>query len=168
MDKNSDNPMKKKIFLEKVTINIGCGGNLEKIEKAKKLLEKVFPERKVAVVYSRKRSTFGVPKGKPISVKLTLRGKDAIEFAKKVFKAYEDKIPSTVFDDFGNFSLGIKKYIDLGIKYDHTIGLLGMDVCFSLRKPGYRLKDGSISKRQRVTKAEAISFLVEKFGISVI
>ncbi|MEM0324507.1 MAG: 50S ribosomal protein L5 [Candidatus Aenigmatarchaeota archaeon] len=163
-----ENIMRKKIFLEKVVINIGCGGDMEKIERAKKLLEKMFPNRKVAITYSKKRSTFGVPKGKPIGVMLTLRGNEAIEFAKKVFKAYENKIPSSVFDDYGNFSLGIKKYIDLGVKYDHTIGLLGMDVCFSLRRPGYRLKDGTISKKQRVTKEEAIKFVKEFFNVEVV
>jgi len=168
MAKNKEeNPMRKKIFLEKVVINIGCAGDLEKIERAKKLLEKVF-NRKVCITYSRKRSTFGIPKGKPIGVKLTLRGKDSEKFANLVFKAYNYKIPSSVFDDWGNFSLGIKKYIDLGIKYDHTIGLLGMDVCFSLRRPGYRLKDGHISKKQRVTKEEAIKFLKEGFNVEVI
>ncbi|MEM0476045.1 MAG: 50S ribosomal protein L5 [Candidatus Aenigmatarchaeota archaeon] len=163
-----ENIMRKKIFLEKVVINIGCGGDMEKIERAKKLLEKMFPNRKIAITYSKKRSTFGVPKGKPIGVMLTLRRNEAIEFAKKVFKAYENKIPSSVFDDYGNFSLGIKKYIDLGIKYDHTIGLLGMDVCFSLRKPGYKLKDGTISKKQRVTKEEAIKFVKEFFNVEVV
>lgn len=167
MTKNKEeNPMRKKIFLEKVVINIGCGGDLEKIERAKKLLEKIF-NRKVCITHSKKRSTFGVPKGRPIGVMLTLRRKEAEEFAKTVFKAYNNKIPSSVFDDWGNFSLGIKKYIDLGIKYDHTIGILGMDVCFSLRRPGYRLKDGTISKKQRVTKEEAIKFVKEKFNVEV-
>ncbi|MBU5682239.1 MAG: 50S ribosomal protein L5 [Candidatus Aenigmatarchaeota archaeon] len=163
-----ENIMRKKIFLEKVVINIGCGGDMEKIERAKKLLEKMFPNRKFAITYSKKRSTFGVPKGKPIGVMLTLRGNEAIEFAKKVFKAYENKIPSSVFDDYGNFSLGIKKYIDLGVKYDHTIGLLGMDVCFSLRRPGYRLRDGTFSKKQRVTREEAIKFVKEFFNVEVV
>lgn len=168
MSKKEENPMRNKIFLEKIVINIGCGGDLEKIERAKKLLNKMFPNRKVAITYSRKRSTFGVPKGRPIGVMLTLRRKEAEEFAKKVFKAYEYKIPSTVFDDWGNFSLGIKKYIDLGVKYDHTIGILGMDVCFSLRKPGFKLKNGTISKKQRVTKEEAIKFLKEYFKVNIV
>ncbi|MEM5828027.1 MAG: 50S ribosomal protein L5 [Candidatus Aenigmatarchaeota archaeon] len=166
--KKLENPMRKKIFLEKVVINIGCGGDLEKIERAKKLLQNMFNNRKPAITYSVKRSTFGVPKGRPIGVMITLRGKEAEEFAKKVFKAYNYKIPSRVFDDYGNFSLGIAKYIDLGYKYDHTIGLLGMDVCFSLRRPGYRLKDGTISRKQRVTKEEAIKFVKEYFGVEVV
>lgn len=160
--------MRNKIFLEKVVINFGCGGDLEKIEKCKKLLEKMFPNRKPAITYSKRRSTFGIAKGKPIGVSITLRGKDAEEFAKKVFKVYENKIPSSVFDDYGNFSLGVKKYIDLGVRYEHTIGLLGMDCCFSLRRPGYKLKNGKISRKQRVTKEEAIKFLREKFKVEVI
>lgn len=168
MSNKKENPMRNKIFLEKVVINIGCGGDLEKLERAKKLLNKMFPNRKVAITYSKKRSTFGVPRGRPIGVMITLRRKEAEDFAKKVFKAYENKIPSSVFDDYGNFSLGIKKYIDLGIKYDYTIGMLGMDVCFSLRKPGYKLKDGTISKKQRVTKEEAIEFIKKYFNVDVV
>jgi len=159
--------MRKKIFVEKVVLNIGCAGNLEKIEKAKELLQRITGKKPV-VTLSRKRSTFGIAKGKPIGVKVTLRKKEAEEFLKKVFEVYKNKIPSKVFDDWGNFSLGIQKYFELpGIKYDHKIGVLGMDVCVSLRRPGAYLKDGTLSRRQRVRKEEAIEFLKNKFGVEV-
>jgi len=159
--------MRKKIFVEKVVLNIGCAGNLEKIEKAKELLQRITGKKPV-VTLSRKRSTFGIAKGKPIGVKVTLRKKEAEEFLKKVFEVYKNKIPSKVFDDWGNFSLGIQKYFELpGIKYDHKIGVLGMDVCVSLRRPGAYLKDGTLSRKQRVRKEEAIEFLKNKFGVEV-
>jgi large subunit ribosomal protein L5 len=162
-----ENPMRKKIFVEKVVLNIGCAGNLEKIEKAKELLQRITGKKPV-VTLSRKRSTFGIAKGKPIGVKVTLRKKEAEEFLKKVFEVYKNKIPSKVFDDWGNFSLGIQKYFELpGIKYDHKIGVLGMDVCVSLRRPGAYLKDGTLSRKQRVRKEEAIEFLKNKFGVEV-
>jgi large subunit ribosomal protein L5 len=162
-----ENPMRKKIFVEKVVLNIGCAGNLEKIEKAKELLQRITGKKPV-VTLSRKRSTFGIAKGKPIGVKVTLRKKEAEEFLKKVFEVYKNKIPSKVFDDWGNFSLGIQKYFELpGIKYDHKIGVLGMDVCVSLRRPGAYLKDGTLSRKQRVKKEEAIEFLKNKFGVEV-
>jgi len=159
--------MREKIFVEKVVLNIGCAGNLEKIEKAKELLQRITGKKPV-VTLSRKRSTFGIAKGKPIGVKVTLRKKEAEEFLKKVFEVYKNKIPSKVFDDWGNFSLGIQKYFELpGIKYDHKIGVLGMDVCVSLRRPGAYLKDGTLSRKQRVRKEEAIEFLKNKFGVEV-
>jgi large subunit ribosomal protein L5 len=162
------NPMREKIFVEKVVLNIGCGGNLEKIEKAKELLQRITGKKPV-VTLSRKRSTFGIAKGKPVGVKVTLRKKDAEEFLKKVFEVYKYKIPSKVFDDWGNFSLGISKYFELpGVKYDHKIGVMGMDVCVSLRRPGAYLKDGTLSRKQRVRKEEAIEFLKKKFGVEVV
>jgi large subunit ribosomal protein L5 len=163
-----ENPMRKKIFVEKVVLNIGCAGNLEKIEKAKELLQRITGKKPV-VTLSRKRSTFGIAKGKPIGVKVTLRKKEAEEFLKKVFEVYKNKIPSKVFDDWGNFSLGIQKYFELpGVKYDHKIGVLGMDVCVSLRRPGAYLKDGTLSRKQRVKKEEAIEFLKNKFGVEIV
>jgi large subunit ribosomal protein L5 len=162
------NPMREKIFVEKVVLNIGCGGNLEKIEKAKELLQRITGKKPV-VTLSRKRSTFGIAKGKPVGVKVTLRKRDAEEFLKKVFEVYKYKISSNVFDDWGNFSLGIPKYFELpGIKYDHKIGVMGMDVCVSLRRPGAYLKDGTLSRKQRVKKEEAIEFLKKKFGVEVV
>jgi len=160
--------MRKKIFVEKVVLNIGCAGNLEKIEKAKEILQRITGKKPV-VTLSKKRSTFGIAKGKPIGVKVTLRKKEAEEFLKKVFEVYKNKIPSKVFDDWGNFSLGIQKYFELpGIKYDHKIGVLGMDVCVSLRRPGAYLKDGRLSRKQRVRKEEAIEFIKNKFGVEVV
>ena len=75
------NPMKE-IRIEKVTINIGCGEPGEKLEKAKNLLEKLV-ERKIVLTKTKKRSTFGVPKGRTIGCKVTLRGQTAIDFLKR-------------------------------------------------------------------------------------
>ena len=74
----SENPMRE-IRIEKVTLNIGCGDNKEKIENAQKLLEKLTDKRTV-VTKSTRRSTFGVTKGKPLGVKVTLRKRNAEEF----------------------------------------------------------------------------------------
>ncbi len=163
-----ENPMRKKIFVEKVVLNVGCAGNVEKIEKAKKMLE-MITNRKPVITYSRKRSTFGIPKGKPIGVKVTVRKKEAEELLKKLLAAKGNKLKASYFDDYGNFSFGIEKYFEIpGIKYDHTIGILGMDVCVSLRRPGCYLKDGTISKKQRVTKNEAIEFMKKYFNVEII
>ncbi len=162
-----ENPMRK-IFVEKVVLNIGCAGNMEKIEKAKKLLE-IITGKKAVITYSRKRSTFGIPKGRPIGVKVTVRKKEAEELLRKLLAAKGNKIKASSFDDYGNFSFGIEKYFEIpGIKYDHTIGILGMDVCVSLRRPGCYLKDGTISKKQRVKKEEAIEFMKKNFGVEII
>ena len=167
----SENPMRR-IFVEKVVLNIGCGGDVQKIERAFKLLQKLT-NRKPVITYSRKRSTFGIPKGRPIGVKVTLRKKEAVEFLKKAFKAI-DKLSTKSFDDWGNFSFGIKEYIDFpNVKYDPKLGIKGMDICVSLERPGYRIKRRKIGRRRigkkhKITKEEAINFVEGIFAVKVI
>lgn len=166
------NPMRK-IQIEKIVLNAGCGGDLDKIEKTKILFERLTGKKPV-VTKSRKRSTFGIAKGKPVGVKVTLRGKDAIEFFKKVLQAKENKIKASQIDNGGNISIGIPEYIELpGVKYMHDIGMLGFDVCVALERPGYRIKRRKVEKRKipkthRITKEEVIKWLKEKFGVEVI
>ncbi|MCD6483350.1 MAG: 50S ribosomal protein L5 [Candidatus Aenigmarchaeota archaeon] len=163
----ANNPMRKKIFVEKVVINIGCAGDREKIERALKLINKITG-RKPVVTKSRKRSTFGIARGRPVGVKVTLRGRDAVEFLKKALKAVDNKLKASGFDDWGNVSFGVSEYIYLPeVKYDPDIGILGMDVCVSLRRPGAYLKNGRLSRRQRVTKEEAIDFMKKTFNVDI-
>ena len=155
------NPMRE-IRLEKVTINIGAGEAGPKLETAKKLLEKLSGS-KVVITKTHKRSTFGVAKKRPIGVKITMRGEKAKSFLTNVLKARENKLNPDCFDDNGNFSLGIKEYIDLpGIKYDPEIGIIGMDVCVTLERPGFRIKKRGMKRKKvgmkhRINKEEAKS-----------
>lgn len=167
-NKKEDNPMRKKIFVEKVVINIGCGGDREKINRALELLSRITGKKPV-ITKARKRSKFGIAKGRPVGVKVTLRKKDAIDFLKKALKAVDNKIKSSSFDDWGNVGFGISEYIYLpDVKYDPDIGILGMDVCVSLRRPGAYLKNGRLSRKQRVKKEEAIEFMKKEFGVEIV
>ena len=105
------NSMREKIFVEKVVLNVGCAGNVEKIEKAKSML-KMITNRKPVITYSIKRSTFGIPKGRPIGVKVTIRKKEAEELLKKLLIAKGNKLKASSFDDYGNVSFGIEKYFE--------------------------------------------------------
>ena len=74
-------------------------------------------------------------------------------------------------DKEGNFAFGIKEYIDIpGMKYDMDIGIIGLEVSVTLKRPGFRIKRRTIKKkkipsRHKITKDEAISFVKEKFGV---
>ncbi len=166
------NPMKE-IKIDKVTLNVGCAGDLQKIEKAKKLLE-MLSGMKPIVTLSKRRSTFGIAKGKPVGVKVTLRKKKAEEFFEKVLKAYENKVKISQIDNNGNISFGIKEYIDLpNVRYSHEIGLLGLDVCVTLSRKGYRVarrkvKKNKIGKEHKINKEETINWLKEKYGVSIV
>lgn len=39
----------------------------------------------------------------------------------------------------GNFGFGISEHIDLGIKYDPSTGIFGMDFYIQMERPGYRV-----------------------------
>lgn len=158
------------IRLEKVVLNIGCGGDLEKIEKAKSLLE-YLTSRKPVITLSKKRSTFGIAKGKPVGVKVTLRKDAAYNFLKQVLESLKFRIKKGQFDKDGNFSVGIKEYIDLpNVRYKHEIGMLGFDATFTFYKPGYRIKyrkreKKKIPKKHKINKEEVMNWLKERFGV---
>jgi large subunit ribosomal protein L5 len=161
----------REIRIEKVTINVGCGGDLDKIERAKKLLE-LLTNQKPVVTVSKKRSTFGIAKGKPVGVKVTLRKKKAEEFLKKVLEAKKNTINANQISG-GSFSIGIAEYIELpGVKYNHEIGNLGFDVCVTLERPGYRVKrrkvkKANIGKKHIINKEDVIQWLKER-GVNVV
>jgi large subunit ribosomal protein L5 len=160
------------IRIEKVTLNIGCGGDLQKIERAQKLLEKLTGQKPI-ITKSRRRSTFGIAKGKPVGVKVTLRKEKALNFLSLVLQAV-GKLKTSQFDNEGNLNIGIKEYIDLpGVKYLPEIGMLGFDVAVTLERPGFRIKRRRIKKKKipskvKIKKEEAIKWFKEKFGVSIV
>lgn len=165
----------RRIEIDKVTINICVGKPGEPLEKAEKLLKKMFPNRKPIRTRAKKRiEAWGIRPGLEIGVKLTLRKKDAEEALKWLIKAVNNTLSEKQFDEYGNFSFGIKEYVWIpGLKYDPQIGILGMDVCVAVKRPGYRvlyrkIKKSKIPKKHRTTKEEVIEFLKEKFGINII
>lgn len=168
---HSSNRMKE-IRLEKVTINIGAGEAGPKLETAKRLIEKLSG-MKVVVTLTHKRTTFGGAKKRPIGVKVTLRGEKAKAFLANALKANENRLKPTQFDRQGNFSIGVKEYIDLpGVKYDPEIGILGMDICATLSRAGYRvarrkIRPSKIGKGQRITAEEAKEWARKEFNVTI-
>ena len=157
------------IKISKVTLNIGCGTTTP-IDHAKTILEK-FADNKVVITKTSKRTTFNVPKNKPIGVKVTIR-KNAGEFLRRMLAAKENRLSAGSFDSTGNFAFGIKEYIDVpDADYDPKLKILGFDVCVTLERPGYRVKKkliaSPVGKRHRITKEEAIDFAKETFGVKV-
>jgi len=171
---NKNNPMRR-IIIEKVTINIGVGKPGEPLEKAVKLLQKMFPGKKPIITKAKKRiPAWGIRPELPIGVKLTLRKKEADEALRWLLKAVNNTLKESQFDEFGNFGFGIKEYVWIpGLKYDPEIGMFGMDVIITVARPGYRItrrriKRGKIPRRHRTTKEEVIEFLKKEFGVNVV
>lgn len=162
----------KNIKIEKITLNIGCGEEGEKLDKAKKLLE-VLTGKKIVITTTHNRTSFGMAKGRPIGCKITLRGKNAEEFLKKALTAVDFKLSKNVFDKQGNFSFGIKEHIDIpGVRYDPEIGIFGMDVCVTLERPGFRVKrkkfPGKIGKKHLIHPEETMEWIVKNYKVELI
>jgi hypothetical protein len=55
-----------------------------------------------------------------------------------ILQVREYELKKNNFSDTGNFGFGIQEHIDLGIKYDPSIGIYGMDFYVVLSRPGMR------------------------------
>lgn len=165
---------KQPIVIDKVTINLGCAGDEGAIERAKKLLIMLTDEKKPVVTVSKRRSTFGIAKGEPVGVKKTLRGKAAAEFLKLALGGVENRLKGSQFDSEGNFSFGVKEYIEMpGVKYKYEIGMLGFDVAVSLRRAGFRIsrrriQKGKISTKHKIKKEESMEWAKKNFGVEIV
>ena len=165
------NPMRE-IRIEKVTLNIGCGSDTQKLERAKKFLETVTGQKPL-ITRTHKRTSFGMARKKPIGIKLTLRKEKAEKFLKDALEAVNNKLKQKQINA-GIFSFGIKESIDLpNVKYDPDIGILGLDVCVTLERPGFRVKrrkirKAKIGKKHLITKQETIDWLKKNFEVDII
>jgi len=164
----------RRIILDKVTVNIGLGESGERLQKAYQLLQDLTGAKPVYTKARKSIREFGVRKGAPIGVKVTLRGEKAVEFLKKALAAVNYRIKASSFDDYGNVGFGITEHVLIpGTRYDPEVGIFGMDVVITLIRPGYRVmrrrrKYTRIPKRHRVTKEEAKEFLKQNFNVTII
>jgi large subunit ribosomal protein L5 len=162
----------KQISLEKVVINIGVGKSGEPLERAKNGLEELTSRKPTQCGAKNNVRDFGIHKGEPIGAKVTLRNTHALEFAKRIIQAKNNKLRKSSFDNYGNISIGISEHIDIpGAKYNPDIGIFGMNVCISLSRPGYRILNKSnpkkLGKNHRISKDEAIEFF-KNLGVEMI
>ena len=164
----------KKISLNKIVLNMGIGKSGEPIETGKIALVQITGKKPNKRNAKKSQRDWGVRKGEPIGVAVTVRGNDATELLKKLLVAKEDQINEKAFDNEGNLSFGIKEHIDIpGIKYDPKVGILGLEVAISLTRPGFNIKLRSkhktkIGKNHRITKNDAIKFLTEEFKVRIV
>ena len=173
MSQKLENPMKK-ISVAKVVLNMGVGKSGDPIEQAKRALEQIAGQKPNSRNAKDTQRDWGVHKGEPIGVAVTLRRQPAIELIKRLFTAKGNQMKGSSFDDFGNLSFGIKEYIDIpGVKYDPEIGILGLDVSISLARPGFNIRfrskhKASVGNHHRITSEEAKAFLTKEFGIEIV
>lgn len=158
----------------KVTVNISTGESGERLQKAARVLEELTGQKPSFRKAKRTIKEFGVRKGEPIAVVVTLRGAKALNFLLKALEAIGKRIKASSFDDFGNVSFGLQEHIMIpGVKYDPNVGVFGMDIAVSLERPGFRVmrrrvKRSVIPRRHRVSRLEAIAFFIKELGVKVV
>ncbi len=162
------------IQIEKVVVNIGVGEAGEKLVKAQKVLDLVTRRKSVQTLSHRAVRDWGVRKSMPIGAMVTLRGEEAESFLKRALTIRNNRLPGYSFDPRGNFSFGVPDYTDFdGMKYDPEIGVFGMDVSVSLKRPGWRVARRSVKPRHipahhRIARAEGIQFIRDRFKVEVV
>jgi large subunit ribosomal protein L5 len=161
------------IRVGKVVVNIGLGKSGEAIERGKKVLEQVTGQTPTQTRAKNSVRDFGIHKGEPIGVVVTVRGEETKALIEKLLAAKERKLQGSSFDQRGSVSFGIREHIEIpGIRYDPAIGILGMNVSILLERPGYCVarrsrKTSRVGKSQQVTREEALQYFRDNFGVSV-
>ncbi|MDH3339657.1 MAG: 50S ribosomal protein L5 [Nitrosopumilus sp.] len=166
-------PIMKKISLEKVVLNMGVGKSGDIIDIAKRALDQISGKKSSSRAAKETQRDWGVRKGEPIGAAVTIRGNDAKELLKRLLEAKGNVVNGKSFDNFGNYSFGIKEHIDIpGVKYDPQIGILGLGISITLTRPGYGIRTrskhkASVGKKHIISSQEAKDYLVKEFGVTV-
>ena len=172
MSQVTESPMKK-ISLEKVVLNMGIGKSGDVIDIARRALEQISGKKPSTRNAKETQREWGVRKGEPIGVAVTIRGNDAIVLLKRLLEAKGNTVKGKAFDNFGNYSFGINEHIDIpGVKYDPQIGILGLGISITLTRPGYSIRKrskhkASVGKSHIITNEEAKDYLVKEYGVTI-
>jgi len=160
-----------KVRIEKVTLNVGAGKDQAKLEKGIKLLKMITGIKPVTTFTQKRIPNWGLRPGLPIGCKLTLRKDKVSAVLPRLLESKENTLKDSQFDANGNISFGIHEYIDIpGVEYDPDIGVMGLEVCVTLEKPGFRIKKRRIKRKKvhknhKITKQEAMQFMKNSFNV---
>ena len=173
MSQVTESPMKK-ISLEKVVLNMGVGKSGDIIEVARRALEQISGKKPSTRNAKETQREWGVRKGEPIGVAVTIRGDDAVALLKRLLEAKGNTVNGRAFDNVGNYSFGINEHIDIpDVKYDPQVGILGLGISVTLTRPGYSIRKrsklkASVGKKHIITNQEAKDYLAKEYGVTIV
>eukprot|EP01084_Bolivina_argentea_P246576 412638_1 len=158
----------KDIYIEKLIINCNVGESGDKLTKAARVVKQLTGQEPI---YGRARYTirsFGIRRNEKISCCVTVRGAKAREILDRGLKVKEYELKSSCFNDTGCFGFGITEHIDLGMKYDPSTGIFGMNFFVVLRRAGGRVamrkrKRSRIGTHQKVTRMDSMQYFRDKY-----
>merc|ERR1712085_209112 len=123
-------------------LNCCVGESGDRLTRAARVLEQLTGQQPC---YSKARYTlrsFGIRRNEKIAVRV----EKALEILERGLKVKEYELLQQNFSETGNFGFGINEHIDLGIKYDPTTGIYGMDFFVCLTRKGARVAKRKIRR----------------------
>ncbi|MDH5403582.1 MAG: 50S ribosomal protein L5 [Candidatus Heimdallarchaeota archaeon] len=157
-----------------VKINCALGVSGDPITRAKAIIKDLTGQLPTETIAKQTWRSFGIRKGQPVGVTVTIRGQPAYELLMRLFHAKDYKLKVKSIDRAGNFGFGINEHIDIpGMAYDPNLGIIGFDVLVQLERAGYRVKRRRNQRRKvgghhQLTKIETQVFLKDNYGIELI